>query len=112
MLSVIVPFISFFISSTIVSGLTLWSPKFKPKTSLEEFYKAGGIILVDRYTTSNMIHQAGKIQDKEAEELSRLIDDLGAEIDKIVLEGNKELIIVPIVALVTIVTIFTIVNIK
>ena len=32
------------------------------------------------------------IQDKEAEELSRLIDDLGAEIDKIVLEGNKELI--------------------
>lgn len=35
------------------------------KTTLEEFYKAGGIVLVDRYTTSNMIHQAGKIQDKE-----------------------------------------------
>ena len=38
------------------------------KTTLEEFYKAGGIILVDRYTTSNMIHQAGKIQDKEERE--------------------------------------------
>ena len=35
------------------------------KTSLEDFYNKGGIVLVDRYTTSNMIHQAGKIQDKE-----------------------------------------------
>ena len=38
------------------------------KTTLEEFYKNGGIVLVDRYTTSNMIHQAGKIQDKEERE--------------------------------------------
>ena len=38
------------------------------KTSLEKFYNEGGIILVDRYTTSNMIHQAGKIQDKEERE--------------------------------------------
>ena len=38
------------------------------KTTLEEFYNAGGIILVDRYTTSNMIHQAGKIQDEEERE--------------------------------------------
>jgi len=38
------------------------------KTSLEEFYNNGGIVLVDRYTTSNMIHQAGKIQDKEERE--------------------------------------------
>jgi len=38
------------------------------KTSLEKFYNDGGIILVDRYTTSNMIHQAGKIQDKEERE--------------------------------------------
>ena len=38
------------------------------KTTFEEFYKNGGIILVDRYTTSNMIHQAGKIQDKEERE--------------------------------------------
>lgn len=38
------------------------------------------------------VFNSRKIQDKEAEELSRLIDDLGVEIDKIVLEGNKELI--------------------
>ncbi len=33
------------------------------KTEWEEFYKMGGIILADRYTTSNMVHQACKIQD-------------------------------------------------
>ncbi len=31
----------------------------------KEYYKNGGILLVDRYTTSNMIHQAGKIKDKQ-----------------------------------------------
>jgi len=34
------------------------------KTGYEEFYKNGGIILADRYTTANMVHQAGKIKDK------------------------------------------------
>ena len=34
------------------------------KTELEKYYETGGILLVDRYTTSNMIHQAGKIQNK------------------------------------------------
>jgi len=29
---------------------------------LEEYYNNGGIILADRYTTANMVHQAGKIQ--------------------------------------------------
>ncbi|MGI6776655.1 MAG: dTMP kinase [Acetivibrionales bacterium] len=29
-----------------------------------DFYRDGGIILADRYTTSNMIHQAGKILDQ------------------------------------------------
>ena len=33
------------------------------KKGMEEFYNNGGIILADRYTTSNMIHQAGKIKD-------------------------------------------------
>ena len=33
------------------------------KKDIEEFYNNGGIILADRYTTSNMIHQAGKIKD-------------------------------------------------
>ncbi|HSQ89867.1 thymidylate kinase [Romboutsia sp.] len=34
------------------------------KTQWEEFYSNGGIILADRYTTSNMVHQASKM-DKE-----------------------------------------------
>lgn len=33
------------------------------KTEWEMFYKEGGIILADRYTTSNMVHQAAKITD-------------------------------------------------
>ena len=35
------------------------------KKDYEDYYKQGGIILADRYTTANMVHQAGKIQDKE-----------------------------------------------
>jgi dTMP kinase len=35
------------------------------KTEWKSFYDEGGIILCDRYTTSNMIHQAAKIQDPE-----------------------------------------------
>ncbi|HVJ50351.1 thymidylate kinase [Desulfitobacterium sp.] len=31
------------------------------KTEWEAFYREGGIILADRYTTSNMVHQAAKI---------------------------------------------------
>ena len=34
------------------------------KTEWEEFYKDGGIIIADRYTTSNMVHQGSKIMDK------------------------------------------------
>lgn len=33
------------------------------KTQWKKFYEEGGIVLSDRYTTSNMIHQASKIQD-------------------------------------------------
>lgn len=33
------------------------------KKEWEEFYHSGGIIIADRYTTSNMIHQAAKIGD-------------------------------------------------
>ena len=33
------------------------------KKNYEEYYKNGGIILADRYTTANMVHQAGKITD-------------------------------------------------
>jgi dTMP kinase len=33
------------------------------KIEWEKFYNEGGIILADRYTTSNMVHQAAKIDD-------------------------------------------------
>ncbi|MDB8789999.1 thymidylate kinase [Romboutsia sp. 1001216sp1] len=31
------------------------------KTEWEEFYNNGGVVLADRYTTSNMVHQASKM---------------------------------------------------
>lgn len=31
----------------------------------ESFYKEGGVIIADRYTTSNMVHQASKIKNEE-----------------------------------------------
>lgn len=34
------------------------------KTDWEKFYNDGGILVTDRYTTSNMVHQASKIDDK------------------------------------------------
>ena len=34
------------------------------KKGYQEYYDNGGIILADRYATSNMVHQAGKISDK------------------------------------------------
>lgn len=35
------------------------------KKDWEDFYKNGGILVTDRYTTSNMVHQASKIEDRE-----------------------------------------------
>lgn len=35
------------------------------KRYFEDYYNNGGILLADRYTTANMVHQAGKIQNKE-----------------------------------------------
>lgn len=35
------------------------------KKELEEYYENGGLILADRYTTANMVHQAGKIKDEK-----------------------------------------------
>ena len=35
------------------------------KTKWENFYNEGGIIISDRYTTSNMVHQAAKMEEKE-----------------------------------------------
>jgi dTMP kinase len=38
------------------------------KTEWEDFYRDGGIIIADRYTTSNMVHQAAKIEDGQEKE--------------------------------------------
>ena len=38
------------------------------KKHFQDYYDNGGIILADRYTTANMVHQAGKIKDKEERE--------------------------------------------
>ena len=38
------------------------------KKDLEKFYNDGGIILADRYTTANMVHQSGKISNIEERE--------------------------------------------
>lgn len=38
------------------------------QTGYKEYYDNGGIILADRYTTANMVHQAGKIKNKEERE--------------------------------------------
>lgn len=37
------------------------------KTEFEDFYKSGGLVIADRYTTSNMIHQASKLKDGKDE---------------------------------------------
>lgn len=34
-------------------------------TKWKSFYESGGIVIADRYTTSNMVHQASKIEDVE-----------------------------------------------
>ena len=38
------------------------------KQEFGEYYHNGGIILADRYTTANIVHQAGKISDKKERE--------------------------------------------
>ena len=35
------------------------------QTNYKDYYEKGGIILADRYTTANMVHQAGKIDNRE-----------------------------------------------
>jgi len=41
-----------------------------------EYYKNGGLILADRYTTSNAVHQASKLPAEEREEFFRWLSDL------------------------------------
>jgi len=46
------------------------------KTIWEKFYNEGGIIISDRYTTSNMVHQASKMEDEQEKDryLEWLVD--------------------------------------
>ena len=46
------------------------------KTEWEEFYNNGGIIICDRYTTSNMIHQASKMEVEERDKYLEWLNDL------------------------------------
>lgn len=42
------------------------------KTEWEKYYEEGYIIIADRYTTSNMVHQGAKMEDKDA--VDRYVD--------------------------------------
>ncbi len=42
----------------------------------KEIYEAGGLILADRYTTSNAVHQGGKVAAEERETFFRWLYDL------------------------------------
>ncbi len=54
------------------------------KKELEEYYQNGGLILADRYTTANMVHQAGKIKnDDERKKFLDWVWDLEFNIYKI-----------------------------
>lgn len=53
------------------------------KTEWEEFYKNGGIIIADRYTTSNMVHQASKMEEDERDKYLEWLDDYEYNLFKI-----------------------------
>lgn len=40
-----------------------------------KFYRGGGLVLSDRYTTSNAVHQGGKLPDGAREDFFRWLDD-------------------------------------
>lgn len=42
----------------------------------KEYYEAGGLILADRYTTSNAVHQGGKVPEEERERFFAWLYDL------------------------------------
>lgn len=54
------------------------------KTEWENFYLDGGIIIADRYTTSNMVHQASKMNDSiEREKFLDWLDEYEYDLYKI-----------------------------
>lgn len=46
------------------------------KTKWGKFYDEGGIIISDRYTTSNMVHQAAKLKEEEKDKFLEWLYDL------------------------------------
>lgn len=53
------------------------------KTEWEEFYNNGGIIIADRYTTSNMVHQASKMDGDERDKFINWLFDYEFNLYKI-----------------------------
>ncbi|WP_027700902.1 dTMP kinase [Metaclostridioides mangenotii] len=53
------------------------------KTEWEDFYTAGGIVIADRYTTSNMVHQASKMDVSERDKYLDWLTDYEFEMFKI-----------------------------
>lgn len=53
------------------------------KKEWEEFYNNGGIVLADRYTTSNMVHQAAKMDESERDKFLDWLFDLEFKMYKI-----------------------------
>ena len=53
------------------------------KTEWEDFYNAGGIVIADRYTTSNMVHQASKMEINERDKYLDWLEDYEYNLFKI-----------------------------
>ncbi|CEN25891.1 thymidylate kinase [[Clostridium] sordellii] len=53
------------------------------KTEWEAFYNNGGIIIADRYTTSNMVHQASKMDENERDKFINWLFDYEFNLYKI-----------------------------
>lgn len=45
----------------------------------KEYYEKGGVLISDRYTTSNAVHQGGKMEEKEQQDFFRWLYDLEYE---------------------------------
>lgn len=53
------------------------------KTEWEKFYRSGGIVIADRYTTSNMVHQASKMEIEERDKYLDWLEDYEYNLFKI-----------------------------
>lgn len=53
------------------------------KTEWEEFYRSEGIVIADRYTTSNMVHQASKMEIEERDKYLDWLEDYEYNLFKI-----------------------------